>query len=137
MEVEVDRNGSGRYLAEDGQFVVRKKSVRLVHEKVAANELLEAPILAGHEPIRPLALCTHIHTQLHPLHISHKPLSFWPPANGQRPPNISCNKCNSIYLRSTRTLVILTRIYTSNSNSNTSNGQQIELQASMHAWMGE
>ena len=50
------------HLAEDGQAVVGQQSVGLVHEEVATNELLEAPVLALHEPIRALTLC-NTHTQ--------------------------------------------------------------------------
>ena len=53
----------GRHLAEDGELVVRQEAVAAVEQEVAPRELLEAPVLAGHEPIRLLALCTRTRTR--------------------------------------------------------------------------
>jgi len=49
-------HGGGQYLTEYGESVVRQEAVRFVHEKIATNELLEAPVFALHEPICALAL---------------------------------------------------------------------------------
>ena len=51
-------------LAEDGELVVRQEAVALVHEKVSSDELLEAPVLALHEPVCPLAFCWQKEAQL-------------------------------------------------------------------------
>jgi len=49
-----------RYLAEYSKSVVRQQTVRLIHEEVSADELLEAPVLALHEPVSTLTLCAFI-----------------------------------------------------------------------------
>lgn len=44
------------YLAEYREFVVRQETVDFIEEKVASDELLEAPVLPLHEAVRALAL---------------------------------------------------------------------------------
>ena len=53
------------YLAEYGKSIVGEKSVGLVHEEVSSNELLEAPVFALNEPVRPLALCARYSIAYH------------------------------------------------------------------------
>lgn len=54
--MQVSKPGKRTHLAEEGELVIREKSIGLVQEKISTDEFFESPVFALHEPISSLAL---------------------------------------------------------------------------------